>query len=125
MAKRKTSAASEKLTGIIIKGIQEKKGRSIKLLDLRNVGNSVSDFFVICHGTSGRQVDSIADSVVEQVQKTIGEKPFNTEGKRQAEWILLDYVNVVVHVFQEPFREHYAIEDLWADAKVETVEDKE
>ncbi|MEZ4721240.1 MAG: ribosome silencing factor [Flavobacteriales bacterium] len=123
MAKGKAAADSEKLAEIVVKGIQEKKGHSIKLLDLRNVGNAISDFFIICHGTSNRQVDSIADSVIEEVQKATGEKPFNTEGKRQAEWVLLDYVNVVVHVFQEQFREHFGLEELWADAEIKPIEE--
>lgn len=112
---------SEVLTDVIIKGIQEKKGLSIVKMDLRNVGNAFCDFFVVCHGSSNRQVDSIADSILEEVQKTTGEKPFTTEGKRNAEWVLIDFVNVVVHVFQEKWRDHYAIEDLWADAAIQRI----
>lgn len=114
-------ADSEVLTEVIIRGIQEKKGLSIVKMDLRNVGNAFCDFFIVCHGSSNRQVDSIADSILEVVQKTIGEKPFTTEGKRNAEWILIDFVNVVVHVFQEKWRDHYAIEDLWADAAIQRI----
>lgn len=123
MVKKNTSADSEKLAEIIIQGIQDKKGQTIRLVDLRKVNNAISDFFIICHGSSNRQVDSIADSVFEFVQKAIGEKPFNMEGKRQSEWILLDYVDVVVHIFQEKLREHYALEDLWADAQIKQIEE--
>jgi ribosome-associated protein len=123
MVKKKTAANSEKLAEIIIQGIQDKKGQVIKLIDLRKVNNAISDFFIVCHASSNRQVDSIADSVFEFVQNNTGEKPFNVEGKRQSEWVLLDYVDVVVHVFQEKLRDHYALEDLWADAHITQIED--
>lgn len=121
MTNRTGDTDSEKLTDIIIQGIQEKKGHSIVKMDLRKVGSAICDFFVVCHGSSNRQVDSIAGSVMEEVQKATGEKPFNTEGKQNAEWILLDFVNVVVHVFQESVRDHYALEELWADAGIEQI----
>ena len=121
MAKRKKDTDSEKLTEIIIRGIQEKKGLNIVKMDLRQVGSAISDFFIVCHGTSNRQVDSIADSAEEEVRKSTGEKPLNTEGKQNAEWILLDFVNVVVHIFQDKFRDHYGIEDLWSDAAIQVI----
>lgn len=121
MAKAHKASDSEKLAELIIEGIQEKKGKQIQLLDLRDINNAVCDFFIICHGNSNRQVDSIADSVLEIVREKKGEKPLNVEGKSQAEWILLDYINVVVHVFQEELREHYALDELWADAKIELI----
>lgn len=121
MINSESSSDSEKLAGIIIKGIQEKKGQSIIKMDLRDIGNAISDFFVICHGTSNRQVDAIADSVLDEVKKLTGERPVNTEGKQNAEWVLIDFVDVVVHVFQEKFREHYALEELWADASIEQI----
>lgn len=121
MAKAHKASDSEKLAELIIEGIQEKKGQQIQLLDLRDINNAVCDFFIICHGNSNRQVDSIADSVLEIVREKKGEKPLNMEGKSQAEWILLDYINVVVHVFQEELREHYALDELWADAKIELI----
>ena len=121
MAKAHKASDSEKLAELIIEGIQEKKGKQIQLLDLRDINNAVCDFFIICHGNSNRQVDSIADSVLEIVREKKGEKPLNMAGKSQAEWILLDYINVVVHVFQEELREHYALDELWADAKIEFI----
>ena len=123
MAKAHKASDSEKLAELIIKEIQEKKGKQIQLLDLRDINNAVCDFFIICHGNSNRQVDSIADSVLKIVRKKKGEKPLNMEGKSQADWILLDYINVVVHVFQEDFREHYALDELWADANIELIND--
>ena len=121
MTKQKSDLNSGKLTEAIIRGIQEKKGLSIVTMDLRNVGNAFCDFFIVCHGSSTRQVDSIADSIIDEVHKSIGEKPLTTEGKRNAEWVLIDFVNVVVHIFQEKLRDHYAIEDLWADASIQRI----
>ena len=117
MTKVNQPQSSEKLADTIIEGAMEKKGQDLALLDLRKLDNAISDFFVVCHGNSNRQVDAIADSVIEQVQEKLGEKPINIEGKSQAEWILIDYVNVVVHIFQPEQRAHYAIEELWADAE--------
>jgi len=112
---------SEILADKIVQGILEKKGENIVKIDLRNMHNSISDYFVICHGTSNRHVDAISDSIVEEVRKELGDKPNAVEGKNLAEWILIDYVNVIVHVFQEEQREHYALEDLWADAPTENI----
>ena len=106
----------------IIKGIEEVKGQDITILDLREIENTVSDYFVICNGTSNTQVNAIVGSVHKTVSKAIKDKPFNTEGTDNAEWVLMDYVNVVVHVFQKHIREHYNIEDLWGDAKSTSIE---
>jgi len=84
--------------------------------------NSISKYFIICHGTSTSQVDAIADSVAEQVYKQLGEKPVFTEGKENKEWILVDFIDVVVHIFQESTRRFYNIEGLWADAKIDTIQ---
>lgn len=116
-----TKEESAMLAEIAIKGMQEKKAKEIVCLDLRNINNAVSDFFVICHGDSNTQVDAIADSVEFEIKKAIGENPWHREGFENAEWILLDYVNVVVHVFQKPQRDFYRIEDLWADAKTAAI----
>ena len=116
-----TKEESAMLAEIAIKGMQEKKAKEIVCLDLRNINNAVSDFFVICHGDSNTQVDAIADSVEFEIKKAIGENPWHREGFENAEWILLDYVNVVIHVFQKPQRDFYRIEDLWADAKTAAI----
>jgi ribosome-associated protein len=113
---------SEKLTQIIINGIQEKKGKEIISLNLTNLNNSVSNYFVICHGNTKIQVEAIADSVVENVRNKLGDKPWHKEGFENAEWILLDYVDVVVHIFQETKRAFYSLEKLWADAEVKEYE---
>jgi ribosome-associated protein len=113
---------SEILTQSIIHGIQEKKGKEIISLNLTNLANSVSNFFVICHGNTKIQVEAIADAVEETVRKNIGDKPWHKEGFENAEWILLDYVDVVVHVFQESTRSFYNLEKLWADAEIKEYE---
>ena len=113
---------SEALAEIAVLGMQEKKGQSIITMDLRKLKSAFADFFVICHGTSDRQVEALADSVEEVVYKATGEKPLHREGAEQAEWILLDYINVVVHVFQKEKRSFYGIEELWGDAAIKNHE---
>lgn len=114
--------ASEALTREIVKGIQEKKGKEIISMNLIKLPNAVTDFFVLCSGTSNTQVAAIADSVENWVNKAIGEKPWHKEGFENAEWILLDYVTVVVHIFQEHSREFYNLEKLWDDAEIRKFE---
>ena len=101
----------------IILGIENVKGEEIHKLDLRELDNTPCDFFIICSGNSNTQVSAIVNSITKTVSKTIKEKPFHTEGLENAEWVLIDYVNVVVHVFQKQIREYYNIEELWGDAK--------
>lgn len=118
MAKKRRGGTSEKLSEVIVKGMQEKKATDIVVLDLRKVRNAVADFFVICSGNSDRQLDAIADSVDEQVFKALKENPWHTEGKNNKEWMLLDYIDVVAHVFRKDRREFYALERLWGDADI-------
>lgn len=106
----------------IIEGILEKKGHEIVDINLSALENSICDNFIICHGTSGRQVDAIAQSVEKTVKENTGEKPWHKEGYQNAEWILLDYIDVVVHIFNEQTRKFYNLEGLWADAKIKTIE---
>jgi ribosome-associated protein len=105
------------LVNKIIEGIQEKKGADITVLDLTEIDNTITSFFVICAGDSNVHVEAVADSVEDYARKHINEKPFCVEGKQNAQWILLDYFDVVVHLFQRPAREFYNLEALWADAK--------
>ena len=116
MISEKTLEATEVLKEEIIKGIQEKKGIEIICLNLAKINSTVCDYFVVCHGTSNTHVNAIAESIEEQVSKNTGLKPRRKEGFANAEWILLDYLDVVVHVFQEHVRKYYNLEDLWADA---------
>jgi ribosome-associated protein len=106
----------------IIKGIEEVKGQEIEILDLRKIENTVCDYFIICNGTSNTQVNAIVNSIQKEVSKSLREKPWHIEGYSNAEWVLMDYVHVVVHVFQKHIREFYDIEGLWGDAKSVKVE---
>jgi ribosome-associated protein len=115
MAKIKSS--TDQLIAHIIEGLENNKGLDIKLLDLREIQNSICDYFIICSGTSNTHVESLASSVQKTVSKNLKEKPWHTEGEQVAQWILLDYVNVIVHVFQKNIRDHYDLEGLWGDAK--------
>jgi len=101
----------------IILGIENVKGEDIHQLDLRELDNTPCDFFIVCSGNSNTQVTAIVNSIQKNVSKKLSEKPFHTEGLVNAEWVLIDYVNVVVHVFQNSIREYYNIEELWGDAK--------
>jgi ribosome-associated protein len=120
MQNRKASA--DELIALIIDGIEEVKGQEITLLDLRELDNTVCEYFVVCSGTSNTQVKAIVNSIQKTVSKAIHDKPWHVEGAENAEWVLIDYVNVVVHVFQKHIREYYDIEGLWGDAKVTSVE---
>jgi len=121
---KKKQNDSEYLADLVVKGIQEKKGRDIISMNLMDIPNAVSNYFVLCHGTSKVQVESIAESIEETVRKATKGKPWHKEGFENAEWILLDYVDVVVHVFQEETRTFYNLEKLWADAKIKEYENE-
>ncbi len=116
MAKTKT-VSSKILADTIVEGMQENKAKDIVVLDLRKIPNTVTDFFVICSGESSTQIDGITNSVIRHTRTEIQEKPWHQEGKGTTEWVLLDYVSVVAHIFYRSAREHYNIEDLWSDAK--------
>ncbi|MRI00447.1 ribosome silencing factor [Kriegella sp. EG-1] len=120
---QKGKASADELIALILQGVEEVKGQDIRLLDLREIENTVCDYFVICNGTSNTHVNAIVGSVQKTVSKAIKDKPWHVEGSENAEWILMDYVNVVVHVFQKHIREYYDIEGLWGDAKVTALED--
>ncbi|NCT09984.1 MAG: ribosome silencing factor [Flavobacteriia bacterium] len=116
MTKKQVSA--DELIAVIIKGIDDVKGENIQLLDLRDIENTVCDYFIVCSGNSNTQVNAISGSVQKVVSREIKDKPWHVEGEMNAEWVLMDYVNVVVHVFQKHVREFYDIESLWGDAKI-------
>ena len=123
MEKTKTTDKISQLADTIVEAMQEKKAKDIVSLDLTKLDNRVVDKFIICHGDSDRQVDAIAFAIEDMVRKELGEKAWHKEGYENKEWILLDYVNIVVHVFLKEKREFYAIEELWGDAEVEKFED--
>ncbi len=120
---RKKKQDSEKLADLVVKGMQEKKASDIVVMDLRQVKNAVADFFVLCSGNSDKQLSAISDSVDEVVYKDLKENPWHSEGKNNKEWMLLDYISVVVHIFKKDRREFYALEKLWGDAKTTQIED--
>lgn len=112
---------NDALITVIIKAIEEIKGEEIQLFDLREIDNTVTDYFVICTGNSNTQVNAISASIQKMVSKELKDKPWHVEGEGNAEWVLIDYVNIVVHVFQKSTREFYDIESLWGDAKITTI----
>ncbi len=121
--KKKELSEAQILVDVVIKGLQEKKAENIVTIDLRSLENAVCDFFVICTGTSSTHVGALSKAAEEEVRKTLGEKPWHAEGFGNAEWILLDYVNTVVHIFQDEARNFYNIEGLWADAVVTEIKE--
>lgn len=118
----KNEAGTDQLISTILEGIEEVKGQDIEIMDLREIENMVCDYFIVCNGTSNTQVTAIVNSVQKTVSKAIKDKPWHVEGLQNAEWVLMDYVNVVVHVFQKHIREYYDIESLWGDAKITSIE---
>jgi ribosome-associated protein len=117
MVKKKIGNLSTYLSEIAVQGIQEKKGNDIVRLDLRELKSSVSDYFIICSANSTTQVKAIADSVEEEIYKNTQTDPWRKEGQETADWIILDYFDIVVHIFKTEKREFYGIEDLWGDAQ--------
>ena len=115
-------ASSELLQKFVVEGLQEIKGENITILDLREIDNAVTDFFIIAEGNSNTQVNALSDSVHKCVRENVGDRPWHIEGKENAEWVLMDYVNVVVHIFQKGIREFYDLESLWGDAPTTTLE---
>jgi ribosome-associated protein len=120
--KRKSVARltkNSKFFKAIIHAIKEKKGDNIVSLDLRKIPEAVADFFIICEASSTTQVKAIADFIDEHVKKTVQETPYHSEGHQTAHWILIDYVNVVVHIMQPETRKFYKLEEMWNDAEGE------
>lgn len=114
---------SDTLAEVVVRGMQERKGTDIVVLNLKELKNAVADYFVICSASSDTQLDALARSVEEEVEKLTGQSPWQSEGRTNREWILLDYVDVVVHVFLRDRRQFYALEELWGDAEFTYVEE--
>ena len=121
---KKRYEGAESLLQSVVNGIFEKKGLDVLKIDLRKLENRIADYFVICHGTSPTQVDSICDSVEDTVRKETGEKPVHVEGLDNCFWVLLDYGDVVVHIFLEEYRNFYTLESLWADGEITEMKDQ-
>ena len=113
---------SDLLITEIIKGIEDVKGENISILDLRDIENTVCEYFIVCDANSNTQVNAISGSIQKKVSKSIKDKPWHVEGENNAEWVLIDYVNVVVHIFQKQVREFYDLESLWGDAKITNIQ---
>ena len=124
MTQPKVKNESHILADLIVKGMQEKKATDIVVLNLKSLKNAVSDYFVICSANSDSQLDAIAGSIEEEVYKIAQEDPWQSEGRLNKEWILLDYVSVVAHVFLKDKRQFYALEELWGDAEIKQIADQ-
>jgi ribosome-associated protein len=127
LATRKRSSVSRltrnsKIFKTIIQAIQEKKGENVISLDLRKIPEAVADFFIICEASSTTQVKAIADSIEDEVKKNCDELPYKHEGRQSLQWVLIDYVNVVIHVMLPENRRFYKLEDMWSDAPQENHE---
>lgn len=122
MPRKRKQTEDERLANIIAEEMAEKKGRNVVCIDFSNLHNTFFSHFVICHGTSRVQAEAIADAVEAKVRKEMGQKPSHREGFQNAEWILLDYVDVVAHIFQDKTRQFFKLEELWADAKLNYIE---
>ncbi len=114
---------SDILVRVIIQGMLDNKAKEIVSMNLKEIETAVCDYFIICNGTSNTHISSIANSVIDETTKSLKDKPFNKEGLENGEWILLDYGNVVAHVFQKKTRDFYNIEKLWGDADIEYIKD--
>jgi ribosome-associated protein len=119
-----TELTTEQLRDLVVKGMQEKKAQDIVVMDLRHVKNAITDYFVICSGNSDTQIDAIAGSIEEEILKVSRVFPMNREGKMNREWILLDYVDIVVHVFKKDRRTFYDLEQLWGDAEMTWIDNE-
>lgn len=120
---KKKADEAEILLNSIVKGIFEKKGQNVLKIDLRKLENRITDYFVICHAASTTQVSSISDSVDDVVRREANTKPDHIEGLDNSYWVLIDYGDVVVHIFLEEYRNFYNLESLWSDAAIEVLED--
>ena len=110
---------NSKLIKSIITAIQERKGENIISLDLRKIPEAVADFFIVCEASSNTQVKAIADYIEFYTKQTVKDQPYHSEGQQSGQWILLDYVNVVVHIMQPETRKFYKLEEMWSDAVTE------
>jgi ribosome-associated protein len=113
--------SGDDLCRLVVHGMLEKKAANIVVMDMRKVNNSITDFFIICSGNTDTQIDAIANSVDEEVFKATKMNPWHQEGRQNREWILLDYIDVVVHIFRKDRRKFYDLESLWGDAEISQI----
>ena len=112
---------NSKLYKTVIKAIQDKKGENIVVLDLRKIPEAVADFFIICEGTSTPQIRAIASEIEDKVKEASGEGVFHKEGFQNLQWVLMDYVNIVIHIMMPEPRAFYSLEEMWSDATIEEI----
>ena len=118
--KKQEHDKSLELLQLIIESILDKKGSRVISLDLTNLDDAMADYFIICEGNSPPQVRAIADNIAYEIKKGLGEVPLHLEGMSNLEWVLIDYFNIVVHVFHKEKRGFYELEELWGDAAIAT-----
>ncbi|MBN2667648.1 MAG: ribosome silencing factor [Bacteroidales bacterium] len=121
MSKRFSKEENEELKKAIIEAIENKKGENIAVIEIGKIENAITDYFIICNANSNTQVNAIADGIEKDVRKQLKQKPWQTEGRDNSQWIVLDYVSIIVHVFQTPYRHFYQLEELWADAPIQHI----
>lgn len=114
---------TKQLADAIVKGIQEKKGSGIAVVDMEGIDGAICRYFIICQGNSPTQIQAIADSVEETARIDAGEKPVHVVGLGNAQWVAMDYTDIIVHIFLPETREFYALDSLWQDAKLEVIPD--
>lgn len=110
------------LKAAIITAIDDKKGENIVSIEIGKLDNSISDYFIICNAQSNTQVNAISDGIEKDVRKNLKQRPWHVEGRGNAQWIVMDYSSIIVHIFQTPYRDFYKLEELWADAPIERIE---
>ncbi len=113
---------SDVLSRWVLDGMLEKKALDVVLLDLRNIKHAIADYFVICSGNSDTQIDAISESIEKEIHKHVKQNPWKREGQQNKEWVLLDYVDVVAHVFNKEKRKFYGLEELWGDATITQID---
>lgn len=116
--------SNKELVKTIIEGIQEKKGKEIILIDLSELNFAICDYFIICHGESNTQVSAIAESIEEKVKTNLNKNTSHLEGLQNAQWVLMDYQDTIVHIFQKQYRDYYKLEELWGDAKISIIDEE-
>lgn len=125
MPKKSYTHIKNKTATAAIEGILSKKGKRIVVMNMEKIENSIAAYFIICHGSSRPHIVALADAVDEYVKSETGLNAWNKEGFENAEWILIDYADVVIHIFQETSRAHYKLEELWADAEIQRIESED
>ncbi len=115
---KKTVIEKRNLKNIIVEAADEKKSFDITIIDLSKINGRICDFFVICSATSSIHVESIVNNIEQKVKQELNETPYSIEGLKNAYWVILDYINIVVHVMQQQAKEYYELEKLWADAEI-------